>query len=226
MQSVNLLLCIIIFMYFVSKGLCRYVGSFSELQFLLLILREGLQSSFDEIIYNYDILPSDIHLAARWSLSDPNLLKGMPKGKTQNSNLHSVAWICCTKSVFVGQRKLKSAVARAVSSLVNQTEVCSSSCCVFVVQRKLKSAVARAVASFNAGASHLAEVMDLPMRWRRHSLKKQTCCASLKSNDSAKMQRKSKTDARKLACTLNEGAEGTLYLAGDRCNRNLVSNQQ
>ena len=35
---------------------------------------------------------------------------------------------------------------------------------VFVGQRKLKYAVARAVASFNAGVSHLAEVMDLPMR--------------------------------------------------------------
>ena len=52
-------------MYFVSMGLCRYVGSFSELQFLLLILRKGLHSSFEEIIYNYDILPSDIHLPVR-----------------------------------------------------------------------------------------------------------------------------------------------------------------
>ena len=121
-------------MYFVSMGLCRYVGSFSELQFLWLILRKGLHSSFDEIIYNYDILPSDIHLAVRWSLSDPNLLKGMLKGKTQNSNLHSVVCICCTKSVFVGQRKLKSAVALYEDCLrrSTQTEVCSSLCCGFV----------------------------------------------------------------------------------------------
>ena len=32
---------------------------------------------------------------------------------------------------------------------------------VFVGQRKLKSAIARAVGSFNAGASHLTEVMGL-----------------------------------------------------------------
>ena len=61
------------------------------------------------------------------SMSDPNLLKRMLKGKTQNGNecLHSVIWSGCTKTVLVGHRKLKCAVARVVGS-------------------------------FNAGASHLA----------------------------------------------------------------------
>ena len=64
-------------------------------------------------------------------MSDPNLLKRLAKGKTQNSNesLHSVICSRCSKTVFVSHRKLQGAVARAV-------------------------------ASFNAGASHLTEVME------------------------------------------------------------------
>ncbi len=49
-------------------------------------------------------------------MSDTNLLKRLQKGQTQNSNecLHSVIWSRCSKTVFVGHRKLHGAVASAV----------------------------------------------------------------------------------------------------------------
>ena len=51
-------------------------------------------------------------------LSDPNLLKRMIRGKTQNANesLHNVIWSRCPKTIFVGKHKLHGAVATAISS--------------------------------------------------------------------------------------------------------------
>ena len=65
-------------------------------------------------------------------MSDPNLLKRLSKGKTQNNNecLHSVVWGRCPKTVFVSVHKVGGAFAAA------------------------------AVGSFNAGAQSLARVMD------------------------------------------------------------------
>ena len=69
--------------------------------------------------------PQDVDVAATMvpiyeRMSDPNLLKRMLKGKTQNSNecLHSFIWSRCTKTVCWSP----------------ETQVCSSSCC-WVVQR-------------------------------------------------------------------------------------------
>ena len=72
------------------------------------------------------VVPVYVHM------SDPNLLKTLLKGKTQNSNecLYSVIWSRCTKTVFVGHHKLHGAVASAVGG-------------------------------FNEGAVHLTRVMDL-----------------------------------------------------------------
>ena len=51
-------------------------------------------------------------------LSDPNLLKRMMRGKTQNANesLHNVIWSRCPKTIFMGKHKLHGAVATAISS--------------------------------------------------------------------------------------------------------------
>ena len=51
-------------------------------------------------------------------MSDPNLLKRLSKGKTQNTNesFHGVVWSRCPKSKFVGKRKLDGAVARGISA--------------------------------------------------------------------------------------------------------------
>ena len=59
-----------------------------------------------EIIPNYE------------RLSDPNLLKHMMRGKTQNANesLHNVIWSRCPKTIFMGKHKLHGAVATAISS--------------------------------------------------------------------------------------------------------------
>ena len=64
-------------------------------------------------------------------LSDPNLLKRMEQGKTQNANesLHNVIWSRCPKTVFVGYHKLHGAVASAI-------------------------------AAFNEGAVHLSQVLQ------------------------------------------------------------------
>ena len=52
-------------------------------------------------------------------LSDPNLLKRMIRGRTQNANesLHNVIWSRCPKTIFLGKHKLHGAVATAISSL-------------------------------------------------------------------------------------------------------------
>ena len=64
-------------------------------------------------------------------MADPNLLKRLAKGKTQNANecLHLVIWSKCPKTVFVGKWRVEGAVASAVSS-------------------------------FNIGATQLTQVMD------------------------------------------------------------------
>ena len=51
-------------------------------------------------------------------LSDPNLLKHMMRGKTQNANesLHNLIWSRCPKTIFMGKHKLHGAVATAISS--------------------------------------------------------------------------------------------------------------
>ena len=50
-------------------------------------------------------------------MPDPNLLKRLAKGKTQNPNecLHSVIWSRCPKTVFVGRHKLQGAAASAIA---------------------------------------------------------------------------------------------------------------
>ena len=126
-------------------------------------------------------------------MSDPNLLKRLLKGRTQNSNecLHSVIWSRCTKTVFVGHRRLMCAVARAVGS-------------------------------FNAGASHLAEVMDLlaietnemTQVFVEKSDRLRIAQAERAQRAGAKAHRKGRSDARKLERTLTEEAEGPSYLAG------------
>ena len=92
-------------------------------------------------------------LAKQWcqytSMSDPNLLKWLQKGQTQNNNecLNSVIWSRCTKTVVVGHQKLLGAVASAVGG-------------------------------FNEGATHLTKVrtcLELsPTRWRRLLLRAET----------------------------------------------------
>jgi hypothetical protein len=49
-------------------------------------------------------------------MSDPNLLKRLTLGKTQNANesLHSLIWAFCPKEVFVGLPRIESSVAKAV----------------------------------------------------------------------------------------------------------------
>ena len=51
-------------------------------------------------------------------MSDPNLLKRLIKGKTQNNNecFHSVVWSRCPKTTFVGKDRIDGAVARGVSA--------------------------------------------------------------------------------------------------------------
>lgn len=50
-------------------------------------------------------------------MSDPNLLNKMQHGRTQNANeaLNGTIWARCPKTIFVGARRVKSAVASAVS---------------------------------------------------------------------------------------------------------------
>ena len=78
---------------------------------------------------SYEVAQAMVQVYQR--MSDPNLLKRMSKGKTQNNNecLHSVVWSRCPKTVFVSAHKVSGAVAAAVGS-------------------------------FNAGARSLARVMD------------------------------------------------------------------
>ena len=51
-------------------------------------------------------------------MSDPNLLKRLAKGKTQNPNecLHSVLWSRCPKTIFVGRHRIQGAAASAVAA--------------------------------------------------------------------------------------------------------------
>ena len=46
-------------------------------------------------------------------LSDPNLLKHMMRGKTQNAN---VIWSRCPKTIFMGKHNLHGAIATSISS--------------------------------------------------------------------------------------------------------------
>ncbi len=126
-------------------------------------------------------------------MSDPNLLKRMLKGKTQNTNecLHSVIWSRCSKTVFVGHRRLRCAVARAVGS-------------------------------FNAGASHLTEVMEL-LAVETNELTQaftekvdvlRIAKAERANKSCVKSRRKGRADARKLQRAVNEDTEGPTYQPG------------
>ena len=57
-------------------------------------------------------------LAVYTRMFDPNLLKCLAKGKTQNPNecLHSVLWSRCPKTVFVGRHKLQGAAASVIAA--------------------------------------------------------------------------------------------------------------
>ena len=120
-------------------------------------------------------------------MSVPNLLKRLAKGKTQNSN-----------------ESLHSVIWSRCSKTV------------FVSHRKLQGAVARAVACFNAGASHLTEVMEL-LAIEVNELNLafvDECDRQLASMTSAKKDRKRRGEERKRKRAYNEEQEGPSYVAG------------
>ena len=72
----------------------------------------------DNIHHALDYSVAEAMVPVYQRMSDPNLLKRLAKGKTQNNNecLHSVVWSRCPKTVFVSAHKVAGAVAGAVSS--------------------------------------------------------------------------------------------------------------
>ena len=126
-------------------------------------------------------------------MSDPNLLKRLQKGQTQNNNecLHSVIWSRCTKTVFEGHQKLHGAVASAVGG-------------------------------FNEGATHLTKVMDLlgieSNEMTQAFIESRDRARIAKSEEarkgSRKVLRKQKAEDRKRQRARAEEEEGPAYEAG------------
>ena len=126
-------------------------------------------------------------------MSNPNLLKRLAKGKTQNSNecLHSVIWSRCPKTIFVGRHKLQGAAASAV-------------------------------AVFNGGASQLTQIMkemaiEVNEVTYAYAEEKDRLCmqrASARMSASSKIGRKDKQSEKKLERVQQVTEEGTTYAPG------------
>ncbi|XP_046339365.2 uncharacterized protein LOC125381038 [Haliotis rufescens] len=127
-------------------------------------------------------------------MSDENLLKRMVKGKTQNANecLHSVIWSRCPKTVFVGARRLHRAVASAIASFNEGT------CHITQVMNKLAIEANEITA---ASVERLDNVRTLKARKQ--------------SQETSKMERSEKWEAKKRDRVHVEAAEGLLYGAGE-----------
>ena len=139
----------------------------------------------------YDVAEAMLPVYRR--MSDPNLLKRLAKGKTQNPNecLHSVVWSRCPKTVFVGRQKLHGAPASAVSC-------------------------------FNTGASQLTDMMErmavevneVTMAWVEERDRQRIVRASIRSEGQAKERRKERQEERKLERADQLQTEGQTYAAG------------
>ena len=126
-------------------------------------------------------------------MSEPNLLKRLARGKTQNTNecLHSVIWSRCPKTVFIGARKLNGAVASAV-------------------------------ASYNEGARHLTEVMssldvegnEVTRMYLERKDARRLAQAQRESSFALKQKRQRRSEAKKRLRLEEETDEGTTYGAG------------
>ena len=122
-------------------------------------------------------------------MSDPNLLKRLQKGQTQNNNecLHSVIWSRCTKTVSVAHQKLHGAVASAVGG-------------------------------FNEGATHLTRVMDLlgieSNEMTQAFIESRIAKSEAARKGSRKVLRKQKAEDRKRQRARAEEEEGPAYEAG------------
>ena len=126
-------------------------------------------------------------------MADPNLLKRLAKGKTQNANecLHSVIWSKCPKTVFVGKQRLDGAVASAVSV-------------------------------FNAGATHITQVMerlglevnDLSTTIMQAVDNTRIMAARRQSQHGYRTERKLRADVRKTQRVALEREEGVQYAPG------------
>ena len=126
-------------------------------------------------------------------MSDPNLLKRIQHGQTQNANesLNGTIWARCPKTVFVGARRIHSAIASAVSH-------------------------------FNQGASHLTQVMkhlvlapSLILQTYQVQKDRFRCRkAERKSLPETKRRRSEKGTAQKSATAMQEEAEGETYGSG------------
>ncbi|XP_048243127.1 uncharacterized protein LOC125376009 [Haliotis rufescens] len=127
-------------------------------------------------------------------MSDENLLKRMVKGKTQNANecLHSVIWSRCPKTVFVGARRLHRAVASAIASFNEGT------CHITQVMNKLAIEANEITA---ASVERLDNVRTLKARKQ--------------SQETSKMERSAKWEAKKRDRVHVDAAEGLLYGAGE-----------
>ena len=126
-------------------------------------------------------------------MSDMNLLKRMQKGKTQNANecLHSVIWSRCSKTVFVGHRKLSGAVAMAIGAF-------------------------NAGASHTSAVMELLAIEQSEITQAYFDRRDRVRCshADRALGHGAKARRKQKGDRRKLARANAEREEGTSYMAG------------
>ena len=126
-------------------------------------------------------------------MSDPNLLKRLAKGKTQNPNecLHSVVWSRCPKTVFVGKNRLDGAVARGVSV-------------------------------FNSGASQLStlmeslavEVNEITAAFINAEDSERTRKARYSGTEKRKLERRVGAEGDKLKRAKLQKDEGTSYSAG------------
>ena len=122
-----------------------------------------------------------------------NMLKRMQKGKTQNANecLHSVNWSRCSKTVFVGHRRLSGAVAMAVGAF-------------------------NAGASHTSAVMELLAIEQSEITQAYFDRRDSVRCshADRALGHGAKARRKQKGDRRKLARANAEREEGTSYMAG------------
>ena len=93
---------------------------------------------------------------------------------------------------------------------------------VFVSRRKIQGAVARAFDSFNAGASHLTEVMELlaievnelNLAFVDECDRQRLVKAELANSSARKKERKSRGEERKRKRAHDEDQEGPSYVAG------------
>ncbi|XP_025097592.1 uncharacterized protein LOC112565918 [Pomacea canaliculata] len=127
-------------------------------------------------------------------MSDPNLLRRMQHGKTQNANeaLNATIWARCPKTTFVGATRVKSAVASAVSH-------------------------------FNQGSAHLSQVIKhldivptatILQAYQEHQDENRCRQSDQDAMPEAKKQRKEKVQMEKRAVARQENHEGETYGPG------------